>query len=411
MLENKKIVLGITGSIAAYKSCLLVRLLIKKGAEVQVVMTPAAKEFITPLTLSTLTQKPVVSEFFDRRDGSWHSHVSLGLWADAMVIAPASASTIGKMANGIADNMLITTYLSMKQNAMTEGKSKVPVFVAPAMDLDMYAHPSTQANLRKLADYGNHIIEPGTGFLASSLEGKGRMEEPEKIVEVLERYFAGQQQLAGKKVLITAGPTYEKIDPVRFIGNYSSGKMGFALAEVCAEHGAEVTLVSGPVTLQTPHPAIKRIDVESAAEMYEAANEHFPKADITILSAAVADFTPRVTADKKIKRKGDSLKLELQPTQDIAAALGAVKKDGQVLVGFALETDNELCNAREKMERKNFDLIVLNSLQDKGAGFRVDTNKVTVIDRKGGLTAFDVKPKKQVAEDIVLCIEKLKAEN
>ena len=411
MLENKKIVLGITGSIAAYKSCLLVRLLIKKGAEVQVVMTPAAKEFITPLTLSTLTQKPVVSEFFDRRDGSWHSHVSLGLWADAMVIAPASASTIGKMANGIADNMLITTYLSMKQNATTEGKSKVPVFVAPAMDLDMYAHPSTQANLRKLADYGNHIIEPGTGFLASSLEGKGRMEEPEKIVEVLERYFAGQQQLAGKNVLITAGPTYEKIDPVRFIGNYSSGKMGFALAEVCAEHGAEVTLVSGPVTLQTPHPAIKRIDVESAAEMYEAANEHFPKADITILSAAVADFTPRETADKKIKRKGDSLKLELQPTQDIAAALGAVKKDGQVLVGFALETDNELCNAREKMERKNFDLIVLNSLQDKGAGFRVDTNKVTVIDRKGGLTAFDVKPKKQVAEDIVLCIEKLKAEN
>lgn len=411
MLENKKIVLGITGSIAAYKSCLLVRLLIKKGAEVQVVMTPAAKEFITPLTLSTLTQKPVVSEFFDRRDGSWHSHVSLGLWADAMVIAPASASTIGKMANGIADNMLITTYLSMKQNATTEGKSKVPVFVAPAMDLDMYAHPSTQANLRKLADYGNHIIEPGIGFLASSLEGKGRMEEPEKIVEVLERYFAGQQQLAGKKVLITAGPTYEKIDPVRFIGNYSSGKMGFALAEVCAEHGTEVTLVSGPVTLQTPHPAIKRIDVESAAEMYEAANEHFPKADITILSAAVADFTPRVTADKKIKRKGDSLKLELQPTQDIAAALGAVKKDGQVLVGFALETDNELCNAREKMERKNFDLIVLNSLQDKGAGFRVDTNKVTVIDRKGGLTAFDVKPKKQVAEDIIQCIEKLKAEN
>ena len=411
MLENKKIVLGITGSIAAYKSCLLVRLLIKKGAEVQVVMTPAAKEFITPLTLSTLTQKPVVSEFFDRRDGSWHSHVSLGLWADAMVIAPASASTIGKMANGIADNMLITTYLSMKQNATTEGKSKVPVFVAPAMDLDMYAHPSTQANLRKLADYGNHIIEPGTGFLASSLEGKGRMEEPEKIVEVLERYFAGQQQLAGKKVLITAGPTYEKIDPVRFIGNYSSGKMGFALAEVCAEHGAEVTLVSGPVTLQTPHPAIKRIDVESAAEMYEAANEHFPKADITILSAAVADFTPRVTADKKIKRKGDSLKLELQPTQDIAAALGAIKKDGQMLVGFALETDNELCNAREKMARKNFDLIVLNSLQDKGAGFRVDTNKVTVIDRKGGLTAFDVKPKKQVAEDIIQCIEKLKAEN
>ena len=391
MLENKKIVLGITGSIAAYKACILARLLIKKGAEVQVVMTPSAKEFITPLTLATLTQKPVVSEFFDRRDGSWHSHVSLGLWADAMLIAPASASTIGKMANGIADNMLVTTYLSMR----------APVFVAPAMDLDMYAHPSTQANLQKLQSYGNHIIEPGTGFLASKLEGKGRMEEPEKIVEALEQFFAQQQQLAGKKVLITAGPTYEKIDPVRFIGNYSSGKMGFALAEVCAEQGAEVTLVSGPVVLQAKHPGIKRIDVESAREMYEAATKHFPKADITILCAAVADFTPKTTADKKIKRKGDNLKLELQPTQDIAAALGAVKKKKQVLVGFALETDNELQNAQDKMERKNLDLIVLNSLQDKGAGFRVDTNKVTIIDRHNGLTAYDTKSKREVAEDIV----------
>ena len=391
MLENKKIVLGITGSIAAYKACILARLLIKKGAEVQVVMTPSAKEFITPLTLATLTQKPVVSEFFDRRDGSWHSHVSLGLWADVMVIAPASASTIGKMANGIADNMLVTTYLSMKS----------PVFVAPAMDLDMYAHPSTQANLQKLQSYGNHIIEPGTGFLASKLEGKGRMEEPEKIVDALEKFFAKQQRLTGKKVLITAGPTYEKIDPVRFIGNYSSGKMGFALAEACAEQGAEVTLVSGPVVLQTNHPGIKRIDVESAAQMYEAATKHFPKADIAILCAAVADFTPKITADKKIKRKGDNLKLELQPTQDIAASLGSVKKKKQMLVGFALETDNELMNAKDKMERKNFDFIVLNSLQDKDAGFRVDTNKVTIIDRHNGLTAYDTKSKKEVAEDIV----------
>jgi len=391
MLENKKIVLGITGSIAAYKACLLARLLIKKGAEVQVVMTPAAKEFITPLTLATLTQKPVVSEFFDRRDGSWHSHVSLGLWADVMLIAPASASTIGKMANGIADNMLVTTYLSMK----------APVFVAPAMDLDMYAHPSTQQNLQKLQSYGNHIIEPGTGFLASNLEGKGRMEEPERIVAALEQYFQGQQRLAGKKVLITAGPTYEKIDPVRFIGNYSSGKMGFALAETCAEQGAEVTLISGPVTLQTKHPAIRRIDVESAADMYEAAIKNFPKTDIAILCAAVADFTPKVTADKKIKRKGDNLKLELQPTQDIAAALGAIKKKKQMMVGFALETDNELKNAREKMERKNLDFIVMNSLQDKGAGFRVDTNKVTIIDRHNDLTAYDTKSKKEVAQDII----------
>lgn len=401
MLENKKIVLGITGSIAAYKACILARLLIKKGAEVQVVMTPAAKEFITPLTLATLTQKPVVSEFFDRRDGSWHSHVNLGLWADAMLIAPASASTIGKMANGIADNMLVTTYLSMKQSPTSEGKVNTPVFVAPAMDLDMYAHPSTQANLQKLQSYGNHIIEPATGFLASKLEGKGRMEEPEKIVEVLEQFFAKQQKLAGKKVLITAGPTYEKIDPVRFIGNYSSGKMGFALAEVCAEQGAEVTLVSGPVMLQTKHPGIKRIDVESAQQMYEAATKHFPKADIAILCAAVADFTPKTTADKKIKRKGDNLKLELQPTKDIAAALGAVKKKKQVLVGFALETDNEQKNAKEKMERKNFDFIVLNSLQDKGAGFRVDTNKVTIIGRHNDLTAYDIKSKREVAEDIV----------
>lgn len=398
MLENKKIVLGVTGSIAAYKACLLVRLLIKKGAEVQVVMTPAAKEFITPLTLATLTQKPVVSEFFDHRDGSWHSHVSLGLWADAMLVAPASASTIGKMANGVADNMLVTTYLSMK----------APVFVAPAMDLDMYAHPSTRQNLQKLVAYGNHIIEPGTGFLASNLEGKGRMEEPERIVEVLEQFFSKESLLFGKKVLITAGPTYEKIDPVRFIGNYSSGKMGFALAEVCAEQGAEVTLVAGPVILSTKHSAIRRIDVESASEMYEATTRSFPDADIAILCAAVADFTPKTTADKKIKRKGDDLRLELQPTQDIAAALGSVKRKGQVLVGFALETDNELANARKKMKRKNLDLIVMNSLQDKGAGFRVDTNKVTIIDRHNDLTAYDTKSKREVAEDVIDRVIKLK---
>ena len=391
MLENKKIVLGITGGIAAYKACNLARLLIKKGAEVQVVMTPSAKEFITPLTLSTLTHKPVVSEFFDKRDGSWHSHVDIGLWADAMIIAPATASSIGKMANGIADNMLITTYLSMK----------APVFVAPAMDLDMYAHPSTQQNIQRLVSYGNHIIEPGTGFLASKLEGKGRMEEPEKIVEVLEKHFSKSQSLTGKSVLITAGPTYEKIDPVRFVGNYSSGKMGYALAEACAKQGAEVTLVSGPVMLQTKHPAIRRIDVESAQEMYSAATTHFPQADIAILSAAVADFTPETTADKKIKRKGDELVLNLRPTQDIAAALGAIKNENQLLVGFALETDNEVQNAQDKMKRKNFDFIVLNSLQDKGAGFRVDTNKITIIDRQQGTTAYETKSKQEVAEDIV----------
>ena len=395
MLQNKKIVLGITGSIAAYKACYLVRQLIKKGAEVQVVMTPSAKEFITPLTLATLTQKPVVSEFFDRRDGSWHSHVKLGLWADAMLIAPASASTIGKMANGIADNMLLTTYLSMK----------APVFVAPAMDLDMYAHPSTQANLRKLVSYGNYIIEPGVGFLASNLEGKGRMEEPENIVEALEQFFAKRQKLSGKKVLITAGPTYEKIDPVRFIGNYSSGKMGFALAEACAEQGAEVVLVSGPVDLHVKNTAIQRVDVESAGEMYEASTKYFPEVDIAILCAAVADFTPEVTADQKIKRKGDDLVLKLRPTQDIAASLGAAKREGQLMVGFALETNDELNNAQEKLKKKNLDLIVMNSLQDSGAGFRVDTNKVTIIDKEG-LTAYATKSKMEVAEDIVEYIAK-----
>lgn len=390
MLQGKKIVLGITGSIAAYKACYLIRGLIKQGAEVQVVITPSGKEFITPLTLSTLTGKPVVSEFFDRRDGSWHSHVQLGLWADAMVIAPASASTIGKMANGVADNMLITTYLSMK----------APVFVAPAMDLDMYAHPSTQKNLDTLRSYGNHIIEPGTGFLASKLEGKGRMEEPEKIIEVLDSFFQEQTDLQGKKILITAGPTYEKLDPVRFIGNYSSGKMGIALAEECARRGAEVELICGPVSIKTSHPNIHRTDVESAAQMYKAATEAFPNANAAILCAAVADFTPANVADNKIKREGNKLTLELTPTQDIAKALGEMKKENQVMVGFALETNDEENHAKEKLQKKNLDFIVLNSLQDDGAGFQHNTNKVTLID-KAGEEKFPLKSKKEVAKDIV----------
>ena len=396
-MKGKKIVLGITGSIAAYKAAILIRALIKKGAEVQVVITPAGKEFITPITLSALTSKPVISDFFAQRDGTWHSHVDLGLWADVMLIAPATASTIGKMAHGIADNMLITTYLSMK----------APVFVAPAMDLDMFAHPSTQNNLNILRSYGNHIIEPASGELASHLVGKGRMEEPEKIVEVLENFFEKEKDLKGKKVLITAGPTYEKIDPVRFIGNYSSGKMGFALAEECASRGAEVTLVSGPVTLQTNHPNIQRIDVESANEMYEAAKEAFTHADAGILCAAVADFTPVCTADHKIKREKDHLSLDLKPTQDIAASLGVMKQKNQVLVGFALETNNEQENAEGKLQRKNFDFIVLNSLNDNGAGFRVDTNKITIIDQEGS-TPYSLKDKKEVAKDIIdKLVEKL----
>ncbi len=389
-MKGKKIVLGITGSIAAYKAAVLIRALIKKGAEVQVVITPAGKEFITPITLSALTSKPVISEFFSQRDGTWHSHVDLGLWSDAMVIAPATASTIGKMANGIADNMLITTYLSMK----------APVFVAPAMDLDMFAHPATQKNLEILRSYGNHIIEPGEGELASHLVGKGRMEEPEKIVEVLEAFFNREQDLKGKKVLITAGPTYEKIDPVRFIGNYSSGKMGYALAESCARRGAEVTLISGPVQVKAQHPSIKVIKVESAHQMHEAAIEAFPTSDAAILCAAVADFTPEVKADQKIKREKEDLILKLVPTEDIAAALGKIKKENQCLVGFALETNNELANARHKLEKKNFDFIVLNSLQDAGAGFQCDTNKITIVDKEKA-TPYPLKTKTEVADDII----------
>ena len=389
-LQGKKIVLGITGSIAAYKAAVLIRLLIKKGAEVQVVITPAGKEFITPITLSALTSKPVISEFFAQRDGSWHSHVALGQWADAMLVAPATASSIGKMAHGIADNMLITTYLSMK----------APVFVAPAMDLDMFAHPSTTANLNTLRSYGNHIIEPAEGELASHLVGKGRMEEPENIVAYLERYFAQRDELAGKKIVITAGPTYEKIDPVRFIGNYSSGKMGFALAEECAARGAEVTLVAGPVQMKTSHPAIHRIDVESCAEMYEATTTAFTEANAAILCAAVADFTPETTADTKIKREGDDLVLRLKPTHDIAAALGRMKQPHQHLVGFALETNDETAHAQDKLRRKNLDFIVLNSLRDAGAGFRHDTNKITIIS-ESDIKEYPLKSKAEVAKDIV----------
>lgn len=392
MLQGKKIVLGITGSIAAYKAAYLVRALIKKGAEVQVVITPAGKEFITPITLSALTSKPVVSEFFSNRDGTWNSHVDLGLWADAMLIAPATASTIGKMANGIADNMLITTYLSMK----------APVFVAPAMDLDMFAHPVTQKNIDTLRSYGNHIIEPGEGELASHLVGKGRMEEPDNIVKVLEAFFTSRSLLAGKKIMITAGPTYEKIDPVRFIGNYSSGKMGFALAEACAACGAEVTLIAGPVSLHTHHSAIHRIDVESAEEMYRAAMETFPGSDAAILCAAVADYRPEQPSAEKIKRETTGeMTLRLVPNQDIAASLGAMKQPGQVLVGFALETNNEQEHAVAKLKKKNLDFIVLNSLKDAGAGFRCNTNKVTILTSKGEVIAFPLKSKQEVAGDIV----------
>ena len=389
MIAGKKIVLGITGSIAAYKACLIIRGLVKRGAEVQVVITPAGKEFITPVTLSALTHKPVISEFFSQRDGSWHSHVDLGLWADAMLIAPCTASTLGKMAHGIADNMLITTYLSMK----------APVFIAPAMDLDMYNHPATQENLRTLIGYGNHVIEPGCGFLASGLEGKGRMEEPEKIIQALEDFFQAQQDLKGKKILITAGPTYEKIDPVRFIGNYSSGKMGFALAEECAKRGAEVTLIAGPVALSCSS-GIHRVNVESCQEMYNASIEAFPWQDAAILCAAVADFKPATTADRKIKRGEDGLRLQLEPTQDIAASLGKMKQERQRLVAFALETDHEESNAESKLKKKNADFVVLNSTRNKGTTFRADDNQIIIVSPQGK-KEYGKKPKSEVARDIV----------
>ncbi len=406
MLKGKHIVLGITGSIAAYKSCLIIRELIKKGAEVQVVITPAGKEFITPITLSALTHKPVVSEFFSQRDGTWNSHVDLGLWADAMLIAPATASTIGKMAHGVADNMLITTYLSMK----------APVFVAPAMDLDMYAHPSTQNNLDTLRSYGNIIIEPQSGFLASGLEGKGRMEEPVRIVEELEKFLNATPDDSRvacpatpsqeKNILITAGPTYEKIDPVRFIGNYSSGKMGFALAEECARRGMQVTLIAGPVSLECSSP-INRIDVESCEEMYNAAIEKFPNVDAAILCAAVADYRPAEVADTKIKRHDDEdLTLRLLPNKDIAAELGRRKQQNQRLVGFALETNDEEINAQKKLAKKNFDFIVLNSTRNEGTTFRSDDNQISIIS-DNGKKDFAKKPKSEVARDIIDELERI----
>ena len=392
MLKGKHIILGITGGIAAYKCATLTRLLIKAGAEVQVIMTPNAKQFIQPLTLSTLSGKPVISEFFTANTGQWNSHVDLGLWADALIIAPATASTIGKMANGVADNMLVTTYLS----------AKAPVFVAPAMDLDMMRHPSTVRNLDLLRSYGNHIIEPTAGELASHLIGKGRMEEPENIVKVLDSFFESSEDLLGKRVLITAGPTVEKIDPVRYISNFSSGKMGFALAEECAARGAQVTLVAGPVALKTEHEHIHRIDVTTAVKMHDAVMEALPQSDAVILCAAVADYRVDHIADKKIKReKTQNPVIQLTPNPDIARAVGQAKRPDQVTVGFALETDNETVNAQGKLERKNLNFIVMNSMRDKNAGFQVDTNKVTIFTDKGEAIEGECKSKRDVARDIV----------
>lgn len=390
-LKGKHIILGISGGIAAYKSAMLLRLFVKAGAEVQVVMTPNGKEFITPVTLSALSGKPVISEFFTANTGEWHSHVDLGLWADAMVITPATASTLAKMATGVADNMLITTYLS----------AKAPVFVAPAMDLDMMAHPTTTRNLATLKADGVHIIEPATGELASHLTGRGRMEEPEKIAEALDAFFGRQQSLRGRKVLITAGPTYERIDPVRFIGNFSSGKMGYALAAEAARRGASVVLVSGPSALPDPAGDVTTIRIESAREMLAACEEHFADSDITIMSAAVADYAPAHPRDRKIKREHEDVPvMELVKNPDIAATLGARKRPGQILTGFALETDNEMANARQKLAKKNLDMIVLNSLADKGAGFGTDTNKVSIL-TADTVTEVPLKSKTEVAGDIL----------
>ena len=401
MLKGKHIILGITGGIAAYKCATLTRLLVKAGAEVQVIMTPNAKQFIQPLTLSTLSGKPVISEFFTANTGQWNSHVDLGLWADALIIAPATASTIGKMANGVADNMLVTTYLS----------AKAPVFVAPAMDLDMMRHPSTVRNLELLRSYGNHIIEPAEGELASHLIGKGRMEEPENIVKALDDFFTASEDLQGKHVLITAGPTVEKIDPVRYISIFSSGKMGFALAEECASRGALVTLVTGPVSLKTEHPNIQRIDVTTAVEMHDAVMAALPDNDAIILCAAVADYRVDNVADKKIKREKDAAPvLRLIPNPDIARAVGQAKRPDQVTVGFALETDNENVNAQGKLERKNLNFIVMNSLRDKNAGFQVDTNKVTIFTDKGEAIEGQCKSKRAVAHDIVDVLHKYLSE-
>ncbi len=396
MLGGKHILLGVTGSIAAYKAANIVRLFVTQGAEVKIVMTPLAKQFITPLTLATLAKNPIYVDFFNPENGEWNSHVSLGMWADAYLIAPATANTIGKMANGIADNLLLTSYLS----------AKCPVFVAPAMDLDMFTHPAVQKNIETLKSYGVHFIDAEDGELASGLVGKGRLAAPERIVESLDTFFNGQMSLTGKKVMVTAGPTYEKIDAVRFIGNYSSGKMGYAIAEECASRGAEVVLVSGPTSLNVHNSNIKLVRVNSAREMYEACNQEFPQCNAAVLSAAVADFTPQNVSDTKIKRKDNNLEITLKPTDDIAASLGKQKGD-RVLVGFALEKENELENAIGKLERKNFDFIVLNSMNDKGAGFNHDTNKITIINRSKEVKNYDLKSKVMVAKDIVDEIEKL----
>lgn len=400
MLTKKKILLGVSGSIAAYKSAVLARLLVKAGAEVKVVMTPAAHHFITPLTLSTLSKNPVLTDFIKDQSGEWNNHVDLGLWADVFLIAPASANTLAKMANGLCDNLLLAVYLSCRSK----------VFFAPAMDLDMLQHPSTQANIKKLEAFGNRLIAPTFGELASGLTGTGRMAEPEEIVETLNRYFEEHSMLKGKNVLVTAGPTHEAIDPVRFIGNHSSGKMGFAIAEALADQGAHVNLITGPTNLHTKHPGISVKAITSAEEMHQACIALFPSSDITVLSAAVADYKPAVKADQKIKKKEEAMTIELTKTHDIAASLGKMKHNGQIIVGFALETEQERTNALKKLESKNFDLIVLNSLNDKGAGFGHDTNKITIIDRQQQLKTFDLKSKKEVANDIVHAIlEKLHA--
>lgn len=396
MLKGKHIILGITGGIAAYKSASLVRLFIKAGAEVQVIMTPSAREFITPLTLSTLSGKPVITEFFTANTGQWNSHVDLGLWADVMIVAPATASTIAKMANGVADNMLVTTYLS----------AKAPVFVAPAMDLDMMAHPTTTRNLQLLESYGNHIIQPAAGELASHLIGKGRMEEPENIFRTIDSFFT-EKDLSGKKILITAGPTYERIDPVRFIGNFSTGKMGFAIADEASRRGAEVTVVAGPVSIALQKKSVRVIKVESAREMCAECTKLFPDFDIAIMAAAVADYAPAVKSDSKIKREHtDSMTIDLVRNPDIAATLGKMKRPEQMLVGFALETNDERKNALGKMQRKNLDMIVLNSLRDKGAGFGGDTNKITIFMNDGNEYDFELKSKSLVAADILNLIAK-----
>ena len=392
MFSGKKILIGVTGSIAAYKSAFLIRLLVKAGAEVRVIMTSSAKDFITPLTLSTLSKNPVVSEFIKGKSGQWNNHVELALWADMMIVAPASANTIAKMANGLCDNILLAAYLSARCN----------VYIVPAMDEDMYKHGSTTENLKKIKSFGNRVIDPNKGELASGLYGEGRMAEPEEIMEFISNDIKKKLPLAGKKVLVTAGPTYEAIDPVRFIGNHSSGKMGFAIAEELFNKGADVTLVCGPNSLSAIHPAIKKINVVSAEEMFKACNSVFNKADIAVLSAAVADYTPVHVAKQKIKKQEkDISEIQLKQTRDILAELGKQKKKNQLLIGFALETENELENAKLKIKKKNLDLIVLNSLNDRGAGFKGDTNKITIVDKNNKIVKFELKPKREVAKDIV----------